>query len=212
MLSLFALFLGFTGMLGFWSLAWWLLKQPVTTAALEPSPRQSVWRNEPTQGRGLPPVPPSQAFEEPADAPVPSRRTHESSSSNTQFFSRTDLNRRENLGEGTEILHDGLPSSERTAFITNPFPEAPPAPSHASVPPARSVPPAPPARSVPPAPPGRSVPPAPPARAVPPAPPARAVPPAPPARAVPPAPSVPSIQAKSRKTWLFGGSGTPDGS
>lgn len=175
MLSLFALFLGMLGMFGFWGLAWWLLKQPVAAAAIEASPRQSMWRNEPTQGRALVPTPPSQALEDPADAPVPSPRAHQSSSSNTQFFNRTDISRRDNLGEGTEILHDGPPSSERTAFLVNPFPEASLAPPASSLPP--------------------------------PLPPARVVP--------PPPPPIPSIgappRARSRKTWVRGGSGPPDG-
>src|SRR5262249_39557920 len=124
MLSLFALFLGLAGMLGFWGLAWWVLKQPVTAATIEIAQRQSVWRNEPTLGRALQPQPPIQVMEDPADASVPSARTHDNSSSNTQFFSRTDINRQENGEDGTEILHDGQPSAERTAFLTNPFPEA----------------------------------------------------------------------------------------
>jgi hypothetical protein len=174
MLSLFALFLGLIGMFGFWGLAWRLLKQPVSAAAIEPSPRPSVWRNEPTPGLGLPPAPSNPGFEDSADASIPSPRTHDSSNSNTQFFSRSDLHRRENIGEGTAILHDGLPSADRTAFLVSPFPgdsQDPPPPSHSStVPPARLVPPPPPS----------------------------------PSSNTPPT-------ARSRKTWLLGRSGPPDG-
>jgi hypothetical protein len=167
MVSLLALFLGFTGMLGFWGLAWWLLKQPVL-AAIEPSPPQSMWRNEPTGGRGITPVP-SSAFEEPDEESAPNIRAHESSSSNTQFFNRADANRRDVADEGTAILQDSLPSAERTEFLTNPFPENPIAPP----PPSRPV----------------------------------VVPPLPKPAAVPPPPP----RVGSRKTWLLGGSGMPDG-
>lgn len=166
MLSLFALFLGTIGMFGLWGLAWWLLRQPLSAAAIEPSPRPSVWRNEPTAGRELPPASPNPALEDSPDVSIPSSRTHESSSSNTQFFSRSDVLRRENVEQGTAILQDPLPSAERTEFLVNPFSEG----SHA-----------------------------------------------PPARAVPPPPSAASSNntpptAMSRKTWLLGGSRTPDGS
>jgi hypothetical protein len=106
MLSLFTLFIAMT-MLGFWGLAWWLLKQPVTCASIEPRPPQSEWRNEPTLGQG----------------PVPSARKHENSDSNTQFFNRTDVPRRAKLEEETELLDDQTPSTERTAFLTNSFPK-----------------------------------------------------------------------------------------
>jgi hypothetical protein len=152
MLNLLVLFIGMAGMLGFWGLAWWLLKQPVTTAATEQRPLQAAWRNEPTQARELPPTPPpNRVLEDPGDAPVPIPRTHQSSTSNTQFFSRADMNRRENAEEGTEILHDALPSMEPTASLANPFPDtlpAPPAPSRSRfVPTARLVPPPPPVES-----------------------------------------------------------------
>jgi hypothetical protein len=118
MLSLLPLFLGLLAMLGCWSLAWWVLKQPVATAAIEPRPRRSIWRNEPTLALGIP-----------SASPIPSPRTHEDSDSNTQFFSRADLRRREALAEETEILHDHPPAPERTACLTSPYPLVLQAPS-----------------------------------------------------------------------------------
>lgn len=127
MLSLFTLFLAITAMLGFWGLAWWLLKQPVTHASIELPPPQSQWRNEPTLA--------SESTHRPSEVPpvpVPSPRTHDNSDSNTQFFSRTDIPRRAEIAEETEILHDRPPSTERTAFLTNRYPKVlqapPPAP------------------------------------------------------------------------------------
>lgn len=132
MLSLFTLFLAMTTMLGFWALAWWLLKQPVTRASIEPRPPQSQWRNEPTRGQGPPPAWTHRPSEIPPDVPVPSPRTHDNSDSNTQFFSRTVIPRRAEIVEETEILHDQPPSTERTAFSTNRSPKVlqapPPAP------------------------------------------------------------------------------------
>jgi hypothetical protein len=121
MLSLFTLFLALTAMFGLWGLAWWLLKQPVTCASIEPRPPQSQWRNEPTLGQGVPP-----------DVPVPSPRTHDNSDSNTQFFSRAVNSPRAEIAEETEILHDQPVSAEPTACLTSSVPKvvqaSPPAP------------------------------------------------------------------------------------
>lgn len=128
MLTLFTLFLTMTTMLGFWGLAWWLLKQPVPRASIEPRQLQSRWQNEPTLGQGRPPASMHQPSEIPSDVPVPSPRIHGNSDSTTHFFSRADIPRRAEIVEETEILQDQPPSTERTAFLTNRYPKVLPAP------------------------------------------------------------------------------------
>jgi hypothetical protein len=132
MLTLFTLVLTMMAMLGFWGLAWWLLKQPVARASIGPWPPQSQWQNEPTLGQGHRPASTHRPSEISPDGPVPSSRTHDNSDSTTHFFNRTDIPRRAEIAEETEILHDEPPSTERTAFLTNKYPkvlQAPPAPA-----------------------------------------------------------------------------------
>jgi hypothetical protein len=119
----FSLSLAMITMLGFWGLAWWLLKQPVPRGSIEPGPPQSQWRNEPTHGQGPPPPSTRRPSEASPDVPVPSPRTHDDSDSNTQFFSRTDIPPRAKLAEETDILRDQPPATERTAFLTNSYPK-----------------------------------------------------------------------------------------
>jgi hypothetical protein len=132
MLSLFTLFLAMATMLGLWGLAWWLLKQPVTRVSVEPRPRQSQWRNEPTLGQGPAPATTHRPSEIPPEEPIPSPRIHDNSDSNTQFFSRPEIPRRAKVAEETEILVDQPPSTKRTVPVTNRYPKVvqapPPAP------------------------------------------------------------------------------------
>lgn len=129
MLSLFALFLALTTMLGFWGLAWWLLKQPFPSA-IAPRPSQSQWRNEPTSGHG--PGSARRSPEVPPDVPVPRPRIHDDSDSNTQFFSRTNNSQRAEIVEETEILQDQPAATERTSFLTNSYPKVVQAPRGSS--------------------------------------------------------------------------------
>jgi hypothetical protein len=114
MVIIFLLSLAMITMLGFWGLAWWVLKQPVPRGSIEPRPPQSQWRNEPTHGQGPPPGSTRRPSEVPPDVPVPSPRTHDNSDSNTQFFSRIDTPQRAKLAEETEILSNQPPATERT--------------------------------------------------------------------------------------------------
>lgn len=133
-MSAFAMILGLAGMFGLWRLAWWLLGQPVSPASPQLAPTQQVWRNEPTPERRPERAPPGRLFEHaPAadseDESVPCRRARANSSANTEFFSRTDLERRKQIADKTDILDDCEAGDDTTAFLPKSSQQSPPLPT-----------------------------------------------------------------------------------
>ncbi|HLT36763.1 MAG TPA: hypothetical protein VK034_10765 [Enhygromyxa sp.] len=103
MISVIACSLGIVTMLALWVLAWWVWRHPDAAIGGQRY-RRPIWQNEPTPGpRPVLAPPPSWLFE---GGGVPVHRQHPSSSANTSFFSREQLDSLRPDGEQTEILDE----------------------------------------------------------------------------------------------------------